>query len=327
MTRRAARYESRLDRSTRTYSSSVECAPNPGSPKRSTAGSFVRSAANAASVPPPSARSSTTSLRPLGVDRLRMIAQLATGFGRLERRPAALEDRRPSRREATACARARARLPRSGRSPPPAARVRPLARSPGRDDVPVGSGLGDGPVQLQAHLGLGQIPHLQDLVREFVQRIDASLRRRPGMRRPALHLQVDGRDAAGGKRELVVLRARSFERHDRIVLGSGLRDQLSRAGRADLLVRVHQHGQLAVLGEVQRLQHRNDMHEHGDALLVVGNAQAVGAIAVHTEGLLLQHAALIHGVHVADHEDRALPVPENVERTIRPTFGGVSAIR
>jgi hypothetical protein len=45
------------------------------------------------------------------------------------------------------------------------------------------------------------------------------------------------------------------------------------------------------------------MQDERDALLVVGDGEAIGAVAVDTERLLRQHAALINGVHVADEQD------------------------
>ena len=45
------------------------------------------------------------------------------------------------------------------------------------------------------------------------------------------------------------------------------------------------------------------MENDGDSLLVVGDSQAVDAIAFDAKGLLCQHAARVHRVHVRDEED------------------------
>ena len=42
------------------------------------------------------------------------------------------------------------------------------------------------------------------------------------------------------------------------------------------------------------------MQDERDALLVVGDAKAEGAVAVDAERLVLQHAAQVDGVHVRD---------------------------
>lgn len=56
------------------------------------------------------------------------------------------------------------------------------------------------------------------------------------------------------------------------------------------LVAVDQHGELAVFLEVQLLQHGDRVQDHRDALLVIGDAQAVGLVAFRAEGLLGEHA-------------------------------------
>ena len=45
------------------------------------------------------------------------------------------------------------------------------------------------------------------------------------------------------------------------------------------------------------------MQDEGYALLVVGDGEPIGALAVDAEGLVLQHAAQIDGVHVGDQHD------------------------
>ena len=52
---RVSRYRRGVTEFKSTYSASFECAPKPRKPKRSITGALVAAAANAASVPPPSA--------------------------------------------------------------------------------------------------------------------------------------------------------------------------------------------------------------------------------------------------------------------------------
>ena len=47
------------------------------------------------------------------------------------------------------------------------------------------------------------------------------------------------------------------------------------------------------------------MHDQGHALLVVGNAQAIGLVAVDAKGLVLDHAGQIDGVHMRNQHDAA----------------------
>lgn len=61
MTMRDSRYRRGTMEFRSTYSASFECAPAPAKPKRSRTGACVLEAANAASVPPPSALSSISS--------------------------------------------------------------------------------------------------------------------------------------------------------------------------------------------------------------------------------------------------------------------------
>jgi hypothetical protein len=71
------------------------------------------------------------------------------------------------------------------------------------------------------------------------------------------------------------------------------------------------HGQRAVVLELQGLQHRYRVQDEGDALLVVGDGEAIGALAVDTERLVFQHAGQVDGVHVGDQHD--LPVAGALE--------------
>ena len=45
------------------------------------------------------------------------------------------------------------------------------------------------------------------------------------------------------------------------------------------------------------------MQDQGDPLLVVGDGQPIGALAVDAEGLVLQHAGQVDRVHVGDQHD------------------------
>ena len=69
------------------------------------------------------------------------------------------------------------------------------------------------------------------------------------------------------------------------------------------------------------------MQDQRDALLVVGDAQAVGALAVDAERLVLEHAAQIDRVHVGDQQHLLLPVPFHCACTIAPVLAGVSSMR
>ena len=82
--------------------------------------------------------------------------------------------------------------------------------------------------------------------------------------------------------------------------------QAARSGRADLLVAVDEHGEQAVVARCSSaLQHRHRVHRQRHAALVVGDAEAVGAIALDAERLPRRRAALVHRVHVREQQDAA----------------------
>ena len=91
--------------------------------------------------------------------------------------------------------------------------------------------------------------------------------------------------------------------------GAKFGDQAARTGRAELFVRVDEHGKSAVFSEVHRLENRQGVENDGDSLLVVGDSQAVNAIAFDAKGLLCQHAARVHRVHVRDEQDFLIARP------------------
>ncbi|MHC2579745.1 hypothetical protein ACVMHR_004484 [Bradyrhizobium diazoefficiens] len=66
---------------------------------------------------------------------------------------------------------------------------------------------------------------------------------------------------------------------------------------------IGEHRERAVILEVEFLEHRHGMENERDALLVVGNAEAVGLVTVDAERLVLQHALQVHRVHVGDQHD------------------------
>ena len=98
-------------------------------------------------------------------------------------------------------------------------------------------------------------------------------------------------------------RSGAFAREHQVVLRPELRDQGARAGGAHFLVAVDQHGEQAVVPEVQRVQHADRVKDQRNAVLVVGDAEAVGAIAVDPERLLGEHAAQVDRVHVREQQD------------------------
>ena len=53
----------------------------------------------------------------------------------------------------------------------------------------------------------------------------------------------------------------------------------------------------------QGLQHADGVNGQRDAALVVGDAQAIGAVALHAVRLRGRHAALVDRVHVGDEEN------------------------
>ena len=55
--------------------------------------------------------------------------------------------------------------------------------------------------------------------------------------------------------------------------------------------------------EVRRFENGQCVQNHGDSLFVVGDSQAVGAIAVNAERLLGEHAPRVNRVHVRDQQD------------------------
>ncbi len=176
----------------------------------------------------------------------------------------------------------------------------------GGNDVAVGARFRERPVQLEADLGLGEVAHLQHLVRELVERVAAELRRAAGVRSAAPDRHRDRADAAGGERQAVAVGARAFAGEHRVVLGAEPGEHRPRAGRADLLVAVDEHRERAVVAEVHGLQHRHGVDDQRDALLVVRDAKAVGALAVDAERLLGEHALQVHRVHVRDEQDLLL---------------------
>jgi hypothetical protein len=93
-----------------------------------------------------------------------------------------------------------------------------LGRGFGGHHIAVGAGLGHRPVELEAVLGLGQILHLQQLMRELVQRIHAVLGLGARMRCLARDLEVGGADAAGGQAQAAV-GAAAFKAEHGVLLG------------------------------------------------------------------------------------------------------------
>ena len=92
------------------------------------------------------------------------------------------------------------------------------------------------------------------------------------------------------------------------MLGAEPGDQAARPRRADLLVGIDEHGKGAVLLEIHRFENSQCVQDHRDSLFVVGDAQAVGAIAFDAEGLLGEHAARVNRVHVRDQQDFLCPL-------------------
>ena len=77
----------------------------------------------------------------------------------------------------------------------------------------------------------------------------------------------------------------------------------ARGGRADLFVAVDEHRDRAVVAEIQRLEHRERVQDDGDAVPVVGDSEAVSAVAVDAERLLRKHAARVNRIHVGEEQD------------------------
>src|SRR4029077_6225187 len=102
------------------------------------------------------------------------------------------------------------------------------------------AGLRDRPVELQSLVVLRQVAHLQELVRELVERVDAALGRGAGVRGLALDRQVRRADAARRQANAAIAAA-AFEREHGVLVGGDARDRAARAGRADLLVAVADH--------------------------------------------------------------------------------------
>jgi hypothetical protein len=92
------------------------------------------------------------------------------------------------------------------------------------------------------------------------------------------------------------------KREHRVLVGGDARDRRARAGRADLLVAVDEDRQRRVVLEAELVEHRDDVQDQRDALLVVGDAEPVGAVAVDPKRLVLEHAAQVDGVHVRDQQ-------------------------
>ena len=55
--------------------------------------------------------------------------------------------------------------------------------------------------------------------------------------------------------------------------------------------------------EIHRLEDGQRVDDERDALLVIGDAKAIGTVAIDAEWLLRQHAAQIDGIHVRDQQD------------------------
>jgi hypothetical protein len=62
-------------------------------------------------------------------------------------------------------------------------------------------------------------------------------------------------------------------------------------------------GDQAVAAELERAEHRERVHDQRDAVLVVGDAEPVGAVAVDAEGLLREHPLQVDRIHVREQED------------------------
>ena len=122
------------------------------------------------------------------------------------------------------------------------------------------------------------------------------------MRGLAGHREIGRADAAGGEPQRAV-GAAALEREHDVLIGGEFGDGAAPAGRGDLLIAIGQHRERAIVLEIQLLQHRHGVENEGDALLVVGNAEAVGLVAVDAERLILQHALQVHRVHMGDQHD------------------------
>ena len=116
------------------------------------------------------------------------------------------------------------------------------------------------------------------------------------------HLELHGGDT-GRRQANGVLQAGALERQHQVVLRSELGDERPGTRGTDFLIAVDQHGDETVVAETERLERGDGMKDEGDAVLVVGDAESIRAIAVDSKGLLRQHAPRIHGVHVRKQEN------------------------
>ena len=191
-----------------------------------------------------------------------------------------------------------------------------------RNHIAIGAGVGYRPVHLETLLRLGQITHLQHLVRQLVKRVDTQMRCTASMRRPAGDLECYRRDATGRQRQPVVRHAGAFAREHRIMLAAQRCQQRARARRGDFFVTVDQHRDAAILVEARLLQRCQRMDDRGNTALVIRNAKTIGTITDDTERLLGQHALEVHRVHVRNQQHRA--IARTLERRFhhRPGFLG-----
>jgi hypothetical protein len=166
------------------------------------------------------------------------------------------------------------------------------------------------PVERHTRDVLGEVLGLQHLVRELVQRIAAQLGRGARVRCAALHFHRGLRDAGRAEQQRLALGhrlgGRRLERQHRVVQVGRGGDEFARAHRAHFFVGVHQHGERVVVAPARIGQDLERGQHHRDAALVIGDAGAVDAVAVHLVGLAAEDARRIHRVHVALQHDLAL---------------------
>ncbi|MNS81870.1 hypothetical protein D3C72_1155950 [compost metagenome] len=143
-------------------------------------------------------------------------------------------------------------------------------------------------------------------MRQLVERVHAVFGPRAGVRCLALHRQEQRANAAGGQVQRAVLPT-AFKREDGVLVSGECGDQLARSGRADFLIAVEQHGDLAkpVVADLLKQGHAVQHQRH--ALLLVFDAQAIGPLAVDAKGLLRQIALVVDRVHVGDQHDPGMP--------------------